>query len=97
MNGLIIPPAIQDLMASLMPRQPNYRYFGDPKGVKYCWSTERVNGKYLCFDYVPFGKGSRSGNPTQWEPKNRVEFAKRKVAKARAYKRYLKSIHAKEK
>jgi len=92
MNGITIPPAVQDLMASLMPRQPRYRYFEGPHKEMYCWTTERVNGKYICFDYIPYGKGSRSGNPTQWKLKNKIKFAKRKVAKARALKRYLKAI-----
>lgn len=38
----------------------------------------------------PYGKGART-SPTKWKAVDRVEFARRRIAKARAYSRYLKS------
>jgi len=98
MKEIIIPREIQELMASLMtPRVTRWRYFEGPRGELYCWNTERLpNGKFACWTYQPYGKGSRSGNPTRWRIRNRVEFARRKVAKARAFKR-LRQAQAKYK
>lgn len=87
-------PEIRALAASLMPRtrQPNFRYFKNSKGVMFCWTTEPMeNGKFACWTYQPYGKGARSGKPGRWKMINRVDFAKRRVAKARAYSRYQKS------
>lgn len=89
---IILPPELQDLMASLMPRQARYRYYRGPRGEMYCWSTERIRGKYVCWTYQPYGKGSRSGDPTKWRQRDRVTFSRRKKAKARAYQRYQKAI-----
>lgn len=96
MNQIPMPREIQELMASLMPREPNYRYFEsrlDKKQRMFCWTTERVNGKFACWTYATYGKGSRSGNATRWKMRGKVLFNKRKDAKARAYKRYLKMMN----
>jgi len=89
---ITMPRELQELAASLMPRSPNYRYFTGPRGEMYCWSTERVNGKFCAWTYSPVGKGARSGKPRQWHVINRVNFKLRKVAKARALARYKKAM-----
>lgn len=84
--------AVYDLMTSLLPRQAKYRYFENTKTKEmFCWSVEKVNGKYAAWNYTPYGKGSRSGSPSKWKLKKRVNFSKRKAAKARAWKRFQKS------
>lgn len=86
---------LQELMRNLMPRtrMPSYRYYQGRRGEMYCWTTEPMdNGKFVCWTYKPIGRGARSGKPRTWKITKRVEFARRKVAKARAYARYMKSI-----
>ena len=51
-----------------------------------------TKGRYWAFDYVPKGKGSRSGHPERWSVRSEVSFTTRKAAKARALKRYYKGI-----
>ena len=96
MTTVPIPAAVQELMRELMPqtRMPRYRYFENKAtGEMFCWTVETMsNGKYVCWNYQPYGEGSRSGKPRAWKPVDRVEFAKRKTAKARALARYQKSI-----
>ena|SRR3990167_4627283 len=89
-----MPIELQRLAASLMPqgRSANYRYFEGKQGEMYCWNTEPVDGKFYSWVYQPYGKGSRSGRPTQWKAIHKVAFARRKVAKARARSRYQKSL-----
>jgi|GEM_PF-1688452 len=69
---------------------PNYRYWETKDKRQFCWTTERMDGKFWCWDYVPLGKGARSGNPTKWRLKNKVGFKKRKTAKSRAASRAKK-------
>jgi len=85
---------IQELMASITPRTARYRYFEGPRKELYCWNTERLSsGKFACWTYQPYGEGSRSGNPTEWQMRNCVQFVKRKKARECACKRYLKAIN----
>lgn len=77
------------LLDNLFPREPRYRYFQRANGPMFCWTVERVNGKYVSMVYRPIGKGARSGKATEWElvesgKWKRVAHAKRKDAKARA-------------
>lgn len=85
------PEALRQLAAELMPRPVNYRYYDGPRGEMYCWTTEPVKGKFVCWTYRPVGPGARS-NPRRWKMVDRVEFARRKIAKARALARYQKAV-----
>lgn len=79
---------IETSLAPYMPREPSYRYFTH-RGWRYCWATERMgDGKYAAFMYQPTGKGSRTGNPTEWKLAKELHFTKRSTAKARALKWY---------
>lgn len=74
----------------LKPGQNMYRYFTVPGSeVWYCYTPHKcTEGWYYAFEFVPVGKGSRSGNATRFKVKNRVRFRKRKLAKARAIQRW---------
>lgn len=97
MTGAVaIPAPVQELMQQILSeyagRKPRYRYFENRQTKEmFCWTVETVDGKYVCWTYRPIGTGSRSGHPRRWTAVDRVDFAKRKAAKARAYARYLKS------
>jgi hypothetical protein len=86
---------MSDVFPELYVQSPRYAYWNGPRGEMYCYTTEPINGKFVCWTYKPVGKGARSGKPKRWEMTDRVEFARRKVAKARAYGRYLKSKESK--
>jgi hypothetical protein len=88
-----IPDDVKDEIRKLLSdyRAPRYTYWKGPRGEMYCYSTEPLHGKFICWTYKPFGAGARSGKPENWKMTDRVEFSRRKVAKARAYSRYLKS------
>ena len=62
-------------------RSPNLRYFktsrDDP--YRFCWTTERVNGKFHTLVY-------RIRKDGTWILKKKLAFGKRRVAKARASK-----------
>jgi len=81
---------IYNLMSSLMPRMPNFRYWSPPnkrerkkmKKNKYIfgWTTERDHhGKFYAFKY----RELKNGN---WVLKKKVAFGKRRIAKARSSK-----------
>jgi len=76
---------INKLFASLMPRQPNMRYYeterGDP--YKFCWTTERCKGKFYALIY-------RKKKNKTWVLKKKVAFGKRRIAKQRAHTWMLK-------
>lgn len=97
-NTTPIPASVQSLMQSILDgytsRSPSYRYFENKKTKEmFCWTTEPMNnGKFVCWNYKPVGVGSRTGNPKKWKAIKKVEFSRRKSAKARAYSRYLKSL-----
>jgi hypothetical protein len=82
---------MRDLFPEMFARSPRYSYWTGPRGEMYCCTTEPLNGKFVCWTYQPFGEGSRTGKAKQWKMVDRVEFARRKVAKARAYSRYIKA------
>jgi len=69
----------------LFGRSPRFRYFTMPRKWKktryaFGWTTERQsNGKFVAFKY----RILRNGN---WKLVKKVEFGKRRVAKARALK-----------
>ena len=94
MNIHDMPPGIKQIFIDLLQtREPNYRYFENRKTKEmFCWTVEKVDGKYTCFNYTPAGKGSRSGSPKRWKLTKRIQFSKRKSAKARALKRYEQSL-----
>lgn len=76
-------------MARFMPRDPSYRYWTDPRGWMYCWTTERMgDGKFAAFIYRPIGKGSRSGKTGTYKLVKEVHFAKRSTAKRHAEQWY---------
>jgi len=65
-----------------------YRYFKDSRGVLHCYTPHHsTDGDYFAWDYVPVGKGSRSGKATRWTLKNLVRCALRNVAKQKAMDR----------
>lgn len=68
-------------------REPRYRYW-QHAGWMYCWTTERVNGKFVAMAYRPEGKGSRTGKASQWRMVKEVSFVNRNKAKARARQWY---------
>ena len=68
----------------MLRRQPNYRYYESKKGHRYGWTTERVNGKFSAFIY------RRIKTKNQLKLVKQCQFAKRKVAKERAWKWFLK-------
>ncbi len=77
--------AAEPALAALFSRQPAYRYWTDPRGYRYCWTTERMSdGKYAAFTYRPVGKGSRSGKATRFKLAREVHFRTRRAAKQRA-------------
>jgi hypothetical protein len=84
-----------EVMRSAFPEMfiesPRYRYWTGPRGEMYCYTTEPIGGKFACWTYQPYGDGARSGKPTHWKMVDRVDFTRRKIAKSRAYSRYLKS------
>lgn len=73
-----------------------YRYFQQRGGPMFCWSTEKVDGRYASFVYRPIGKGARTGKATRWERVDSggrwklVTHSTRKAAKARALRLYRK-------
>lgn len=74
-------------LAVLFPRQPGYRFWTDPHGVRFCWTTERLgDGKFAAFVYRPVGPGSRSGKARSYKLAREVRLKTRKAAKARAAK-----------
>ena len=79
---------VRERLRPLLPREALWRFFTDQRGVKYCWATESMDGKYASWVYQPVGKGSRSGKPHEWKLTKRVNHKLRKAAKARAYRLY---------
>lgn len=83
--------AIREAIASdptlsrLFARQPRYRYWTDPRGYRYGWTTERMgDGKFAAFVYRPVGKGARSGTARSFKVAREVHFRTRRQAKDRA-------------
>jgi hypothetical protein len=62
-------------------RMPRYRYFQFGKEM-YCWTTEPMRGHFyaMIYRYVKTTK--------TWKLVKKVQFGRRKIAKARAYKWY---------
>lgn len=100
-------PALRDLLRDMMamrgpkneriqfrlkPGQRTYRYLEGPRGEMYCWTPHKsTEGWYYAYTMQPYGKGSRSGNPTQWRARQRVRYRKRISCKQTAVRRYLKA------
>jgi hypothetical protein len=62
-----------------------YRYFEGRNGVMFCWTVRPCDrGQYYAFNYIPVGKGSRTGNARRWRMVDLVSFSHRNKAKARA-------------
>ncbi len=71
----------------------SYLYFVGPHRELYCYSPHAdVNGNYWCWTYQPYGKGSRSDKPSNWRVIDLVRCAKRRTAKARAFKRMQRAM-----
>ena len=73
--------AINRIFASILPRQPNMRYWeakrGDP--YKFCWTTQRTSdGKFWALIYRLLKDGT-------WVLKKKVAFGRRRIAKKRAH------------
>lgn len=73
--------------------QPNRHMYRRWKcgGRMFCytpWAAQ--NGKYYCWTYIPYGRGSQSGGARNWRMRGLIGFKKRKLAKQRAYDRYCK-------
>ena len=81
-------PDLADLMG-LAVRSPRYRYWSAGQR-RFCWTVEPLAGKYITFEYVPVGPGSRTGKAKQLKLGRRVENSTRRAAKARAA-RWLES------
>ena len=93
MTTVEMPYEVQKLMNKLwtdiVGREPRYIYW-ECDGYMFCWTTEKDrSGKYYAFTYRPYGKGART-NPTRWKLTQKTAFAKRRIAKARAYDRLVK-------
>ena len=75
----------------LKPREHLWLYYMGKTGTMHCYTPHAsMDGDYFVFDYVPQGKGARSGQAKRYKMKNAVRCAQRKIAKAKAIKRSLK-------
>jgi hypothetical protein len=73
--------------------ETTYRYYEGLRGVMFCWTTHPCDrGQYYAFNYVPVGKGSRTGNAKRWRLVDLVSFRHRNKAKARADARHTKQV-----
>lgn len=79
----------------LSGRQVRFRYFQRGNGPMFCWTIEKIDGKYQSYVYRPTGPGTRVGKAEEWQlveaPTSKwkqVRHAKRKAAKARALRLY---------
>jgi hypothetical protein len=73
------------ISARLGIRQPHYRYFQIGRnGDMFCWTTERVDGKFISWVYKATGPGSRSDKAEHWKQTRKVEHSMRRAASARA-------------
>ena len=76
---------------ALKQNENTYVYFDGKNGTMYCYTPHpSTDGDYFVWDYVPHGKGARSGNAERYSMKNIVRCAHRNVAKARAIARWKK-------
>lgn len=72
-------------------RRNKYLYWETADQWMFCYTPWKDDdGWYYAFTYKPFGKGSRSGDPSQWRLIDKVRFRKRRSAEARTVKRYIK-------
>jgi hypothetical protein len=77
--------AVEPALRVLFDRQPRYRYWTDPSGWRFCWTTERMgDGKFAAFIYKPVGPGSRSGKARTFKLAREVHLKTRRAAKQRA-------------
>ncbi len=73
----------------LKPGQCEYRHWEENDWM-FCYTPWKdTEGWYWAWTYKPYGKGSRSGNPTRWKAVGFVKFRSRKKAKKRAEDRYI--------
>lgn len=83
--AIMADPVLSNLFASMATREANWRYFGkmsakSKRGARvYCWSTEKVDGKYHSWVYVHQGGD-------KWAMRKQVTHRLRRQAKARALK-----------
>lgn len=79
------------LRAMFTTRDPRYRYWQTPDGRMFLYTTERFSdGKFGSAVLVPYGPGARSGRRrvSGWRTSREVHHARRKDARARAYRLY---------
>lgn len=77
---------------SLRKNQHVQSWITGPKGELYCWTPwKATNGWYYAWTYKPYGKGSRSGNPTRYKAVDKSRYRKRKLATRAAYRRYIRA------
>jgi hypothetical protein len=78
------------IVASMMPREPNYLYW-QHGSRRFCWTTERAECKGK-MRFVAFIRkelvSKRRKNTRTFKLVKQVGFARRKVAKARAWMWY---------
>lgn len=103
MTGARIEPspefqrAMERITASVLGREPRYRYFQRGNGPMFFWTVERAgDGRYHSGVYRPVGPGSRSGKATRWkmDDDEYARHALRKDAKARALRLYREDNNA---
>ena len=85
---------LREMIERLQGRQPRFRYF-ECKTCRrgFLWTVERLGDeRYASAVLVPYGKGSRSGDPVGWKNRLEVHHATRKAAKARALRLYRAHI-----
>ncbi len=76
----------------LRGNQSTENWVEGPRGELYCWTPwKATNGWYYAWTYKPYGKGSRSGNPTRWRAVDKSRYRKRKLATRAAYRRYIRA------
>lgn len=79
----------------IIGRDPRYRYWETPDGWQFVYSTERMgDGKFASAQYMPVGKGSRSGRAevTRLVVRRELHHGTRRAAKARAYRLYQQHV-----
>jgi hypothetical protein len=88
------PKTGQPIRFTLERNQHTFNYWTGPHGEMYAYTPHPDNdGNYWAWDYMPYGRGARSGTPSRWKLKNLVRCAHRKTARAKALARYHKANH----
>ncbi len=92
MTGGMRGPEGELIEFKLKRDQHSYLYYEGPRGEMYCYTPWKSTlGWYYAYTMQPYGKGSQSGNATQWRARNVVRFRKRNLAKKTALHRLYKA------